>query len=377
MERSGVFVLDGADHLTPMQPAEFANEDDFQRLLSKFPELLVGDQIDPKDPRRWVLVKREALVSTGQFGASQWSIDHLFLDQDGIPTLVEIKRQSNSEIRRKVIGQMFDYAANFATAWTVDLLRSSFNRTCEEAGRAPDDVLTKLTEQTNIPDFWRRVGVNLETKTLRLLFVADVIPLELRRIVEFLNEQMKSIEVLAVELRQFTSEGLRTIVPTVYGQTQEAMSKNNRDTPNWNEEALFEKMASNCNSAEIDFARRIFNWMTKDRNRDVIFGHGNVNGSVCPAFTPKGVPIRPIYISSDGNIWFQFGSLVGKPVFDSAERRKQLMERFNSINGINFGDEDLTRSRAISLKAILSHPDGEARFFAALSWMETQIEQVY
>lgn len=360
-----------------MQPAEFANEDDFQRLLSKFPELLVGDQIDPKDPRRWVLVKREALVSTGQFGASQWSIDHLFLDQDGIPTLVEIKRQSNSEIRRKVIGQMFDYAANFATAWTVDLLRSSFNRTCEEAGRAPDDVLTKLTEQTNIPDFWRRVGVNLETKTLRLLFVADVIPLELRRIVEFLNEQMKSIEVLAVELRQFTSEGLRTIVPTVYGQTQEAMSKNNRDTPNWNEEALFEKMASNCNSAEIDFARRIFNWMTKDRNRDVIFGHGNVNGSVCPAFTPKGVPIRPIYISSDGNIWFQFGSLVGKPVFDSAERRKHLMERFNSINGINFGDEDLTRSRAISLKAILSHPDGEARFFAALSWMETQIEQVY
>jgi hypothetical protein len=111
----GVFVLQGGDSLLAMKPAEFAKEDDFQRLLSRFPELLVGDQIDPESPRRWVLVKREQVISTGEPGASQWSIDHVFLDQDGIPTLVEIKRQSDSRIRREVVGQMLDYAANCAS----------------------------------------------------------------------------------------------------------------------------------------------------------------------------------------------------------------------------------------------------------------------
>ena len=79
-EHSGVFLLQDADTLVPMEPAQFANEADFQRLLSRFPELLVGDQIDPQKPRRWVLVKRELAISTGEIGASQWSIDHVFLD---------------------------------------------------------------------------------------------------------------------------------------------------------------------------------------------------------------------------------------------------------------------------------------------------------
>jgi hypothetical protein len=96
--QSSVFVMDGDDNLVSLQPVAFASEEDFQRLLARFPALLVGDQIHPQSPRRWLLVKREQPVSTGELGASQWAIDHLFLDQDGIPTLVEIKRQSDSRI---------------------------------------------------------------------------------------------------------------------------------------------------------------------------------------------------------------------------------------------------------------------------------------
>ena len=77
-----------------MEPASFAKEDDFQRLLSRFPELLVGDQVNPQNLRRWLLIRREVPISTGEVGALQWSIDHVFLDQEGVPTLVEIKRQA-------------------------------------------------------------------------------------------------------------------------------------------------------------------------------------------------------------------------------------------------------------------------------------------
>lgn len=171
-ERSGVFLLQGADSLVAMEPGQFASEDDFQRLLSRFPELLVGDQIDPQSPRRWILVKREQPISTGEIGASVWSIDHVFLD--GIPTLVEIKRQGDSRIRREVVGQMLDYAANCVTYWSVETLQSGLEATCRQAGRSSDAALRELLgSDEGISEFWQSVKTNLQAKKLRLLFVAE------------------------------------------------------------------------------------------------------------------------------------------------------------------------------------------------------------
>jgi hypothetical protein len=85
-----MFVLKDATTLVEMHPAHFASENDFQRLLADFPSLLAGDQIDAASPRRWVLVSREKTIPSEDGGNGRWSIDHLFLDQDGIPTLVEV-----------------------------------------------------------------------------------------------------------------------------------------------------------------------------------------------------------------------------------------------------------------------------------------------
>jgi hypothetical protein len=56
----GVFVLNDTNTLVSLEPAHFASEDDFQVLLAKFPELLAGDQIDPSNPRRWLLARVES-----------------------------------------------------------------------------------------------------------------------------------------------------------------------------------------------------------------------------------------------------------------------------------------------------------------------------
>jgi hypothetical protein len=62
-------------------------------------------------------------------------------------------------------------------------------------------------------------------RKVRLVFLADKIPTELQRIVEFLNAQMDPAEVIAVELRQFVGEGVRTLVPRTLGQTAGATQK--------------------------------------------------------------------------------------------------------------------------------------------------------
>jgi hypothetical protein len=375
-ERSGVFLLQGEDSLVAMEPGEFATEDDFQKLLSRFPALLVGDQIDPLAPRRWVLVKREQSISTGEAGASVWSIDHVFLDQDGIPTLVEIKRQSDSRIGREVVGQMLDYAANCVTYWSAESLQAGFEATCREADQSSDAVLRELIgDDETVEHFWLQVQRNLQAKNLRLLFVADVIPLELRRIVEFLNDQMNPTGVLAIELRQFVSGGLRTIVPTVYGQSQIGSAKRASVGRRWDEATFFEKLSQAAGEPEINIARQIYEWMGRGGKRALQFGTGKENGSVYPIFRPKGTTINPVYLSSDGKVWVQFGSLANKPIFGSLEARRALMQHFNEIDGVNFTDADMAKYRAIPLGTIAKDSVGPAKMIRALEWMEQEIER--
>jgi hypothetical protein len=55
-----------------------------------------------------------------------------------------------------------------------------------------------------------------------LVFVADVIPKELQRVVEFLNENLVRAEELALEVKQYVGGGRQTLVPRVIGQTAAA-----------------------------------------------------------------------------------------------------------------------------------------------------------
>src|SRR5262249_61020293 len=78
-----------------------------------------------------------------------------------------------------------------------------------------------------------------------MVFVADEIPPELRRIVEFLNGQMDPAEVLAVEIKQFVGHGLKTLVPRVIGQTVEAERKKGGSgaaEKQWDEASFFEDL---------------------------------------------------------------------------------------------------------------------------------------
>ena len=215
----GVFVLTDQHQLVPMKSAHFVSEDEFQTLLVNFPELLSGDTAERYTSRRWLLLNREQPVPAVDGGAGRWSIDHLFVDQDGIPTLVEVKRQTDTRLRREVVGQMLDYAANAVMYWSVEQLRADFH---SKFPNPEEKIRDRLGPEIDPEAFWQNVKTNLQAGRIRLLFVADQIPSELKQIVEFLNTQMNPAEVLALELQQFEGQGLKTIVPVLYGQTEEA-----------------------------------------------------------------------------------------------------------------------------------------------------------
>ncbi len=230
-----------------MTEQHYLSEAVLQELLASNPELLNGDN-DASD-RRWLLVKREVPVpDRAETDSGRWSVDHLFLDQDGVPTLVEVKRSTNTQIRREIIGQLIEYGASAAVYWSVESIRSAFYSR-ERADGAPtaDEELDEFIAGEETDSFWEQVSTNLAAGKLRLVFVADEFPRETVRMVEFLNGQMSPAEVLAVEVRQFVEvDGDRKIlVPRSVGQTEAArVAKTRRNAgisnPSITEDELFE-----------------------------------------------------------------------------------------------------------------------------------------
>ena len=173
----------------------------------------------PDDPLRWILVKPQMEIEA-------WAVDLLLMDQHSCPTLVEVKRGDNREGRRAVVGQMLDYASAVAAAWSGDAMRVAFEQDAVHRGSDPHEELRTLLDYPREADiekaanaFWERAAANLEAGRLRLLFVADNIPSALERSVTFWNAQTKeSIEVLAVEVKQYPGKFGDALVSRVIGQ---------------------------------------------------------------------------------------------------------------------------------------------------------------
>ena len=215
-----IYNVNPDGELEPMEEQPFVSEDGLQELLAKHPELLDGGQVRPDAPRRWILISREMGIAERSQESPRWSLDHLIVDQDAVPTLVEVKRSSNTEIRRTIVGQLLEYAAHASDTWTVDTMRERYVASCEKSGDDPVPRLARLlqTDDADVEVFFQEVATNLAARRMRLLFVADEIPDPLLRVVEFLNQQMPNIEVLAVEIKQYSGTARRTLVPRVLGR---------------------------------------------------------------------------------------------------------------------------------------------------------------
>lgn len=366
---AGVFVLKDEATLIAMRAAHFATEDDFQVLLAKFPELLVGDQIDNLAPRRFMLVSREQAIPDEAGGAGRWSLDHLFLDQDGIPTLVEVKRSSDTRLRREVVGQMLDYAAHAVVHWPVGKIRANFEARCSLDSVDPTSELQARLGVVEDPEvFWQWVEDNLRSARIRLLFVADEIPGELRRIVEFLNQQMRPAEVLAVELRQFQGEGLRTLVPVVFGQTQEALKTKGgsaKQTRVWDDAALLAAIEDRDGASARRNASAIIDWIKTKADR-VRYNDNPRWGTIAPIFSRKGEELYPFTVGTRSDLIVCFEFLEGKPVFGDLVLRKALLERLAAIPGFDLSQDHLNRRPTIKL-ADLSEASVDA-FLSTMDW---------
>lgn len=377
-----IYFLKEGNQLIPMEERAYDSEQLLQSLLEDHPSLLAGEQIDSATPRKWLLISREEGVPDSEGGSNRWFLDHLFLDQDATPTLVEVKRSTNTQIRREVVGQMLEYAANAVVHWRPDSIRSRFE---EEYGGNEDleqVLLQKLGIADDVEEFWQKVKTNLQAGRIRMIFVADQIPAGLQRIVEFLNEQMDPAEVLALEVKQYVGEDQgehhKTLVPRVIGQTAKAALKKAQPSEKrqWDKQSFFEHMGQRCEPQIVGVAEKLLEWgeATSDH---IWWGTGKTLGSFGPVLhatiNGKSYWYVLVMVRMNGLVEIEFEVIRRRPPFTNDDKRLELLKRLNEAIGISLPTDAINRYPTIDL-AKLTDATALKSFLEALNWAIEQIK---
>lgn len=360
-----VFLFTNNENLVQMNETLYKTEDDLQHLLAKYPRLLFPSN---NDPVPLLLVQREAGIPGDEFEGDSFSLDHLFLDHEGIPTLVEVKRSTDTRIRREVVGQMLDYAANAVTYWSIDRLKSMYDTTWEHEGKEPADVLRDFIGEETDPDFfWNTVKTNLQAGKIRLIFAADTIPNRLRRVVEFLNDQMDPVEVLAVEIRQFVSEdGIRMISPRILGQTAKTeQRKGTQPKRKWNEVDFMAEL-ERLSPEDVNGAKKLLQWANTNNMR-IWWGEGRKMGSYYPIFDLPDSSHILFGVWTNGKIEILFQWMNTYPQFADREMRLEFLRKLTSIEGVQISEDSIARRPSFSI-GVLSNEENLARFIDAVEW---------
>lgn len=329
MSRSIIYTVDGAGTLTAMRPSEPRSEDFMQKLVAAYPEL-IADQ-----DGALLLIRREQPIADREDGGGRWSLDHLFVTRSGIPVLVELKRAVDTRLRREVVGQMLDYAANGTAYWQGGRIAESFIATMTELGKDADSELASFIGSAGDPQqFWEQVDANFAAGRIKMVFVADTISRELARIVEFLNEQMKA-DVRAVELSWFESDGgVTALTPRIIGETERAQTEKaarsalppmSRDA--WIMEHLA-KFGTDTVAAAETYVRLV----------EQAGGHAEVTraqGSIITMFDLTDDPLFPMGLNKSGRgmVQLSLSYLMSRPAFAAEEVRQALYDQLAEVVG--------------------------------------------
>ncbi|MFO1279974.1 MAG: hypothetical protein U1F04_10475 [Burkholderiaceae bacterium] len=334
-DRTPLFLISQDTTLVEFQPSAPKDEVELQELIARYPSLISdsGGEL--------LLIQRERGIPDGDGCSDRWFIDHVFVTRDGIPVLVEVKRAGDTRLRREVVAQMLDYAANGVAYWPKGSFAAKFENRClsEGSGETNNDpslILSNfLGPETDPGDFWSQVDTNLQAGNLSLVFVADVIPPELVRIVEFLNEQMKA-DVRAIELRYFVgADGVRMLSPRSIGATARSQAQRNATRQSPDPISVDEWLAQHIAPKGQQAIKGAHEFLRIVRDLCSEVGVASTQGSIFSRVVGgNGRNSYPFSLSKYGAaVAIGFGQLGGSPSLASERERRRFLEKFSEVAG--------------------------------------------
>lgn len=202
----------------------FASEVELQEFLRKHPDLMPLEEIDLNAP---------GLLCIGwEVGLASGAEDILYIDRNGLLTVVETKLRKNQEARREVVGQILEYAAQMATWSSANVERQAerFFASSVCPGEYRGCTLERALElfiqssgglsELSYDYFLGQVRANIERGRFRLIIAIDDIPEPLLKTVEFVNRFSQRFDMYLIQLKRFRdlARDQNIFVPALFGK---------------------------------------------------------------------------------------------------------------------------------------------------------------
>ena len=197
-----ILVKNGTERWHKATEAAFANEEDLQQLLYASPELM-----EREDDGAIVFTRESSLPGSG-------STDLIGVTSGGEIVLVETKLAKNPEIRRKVIGQILEYAA-FLWGMPFDEFDALF---IAREGKSLADLVTEKTPDLSRLQFEEAVAENLKNGRFNLFIVVDDMNKELERIISYISNFAGGVKLEAVSVKVHRKDDTSVLVAQRFGQ---------------------------------------------------------------------------------------------------------------------------------------------------------------
>ena len=201
----------------------------------------------------------EGSIAVREFSTSAGPIDICVVSPDGSITVVECKLEKNSESRRRVLGQVIDYASSIRAGGS-EKFRNSW---IKKSGSDLEQILN--------PDGVTALSDNIEHGRINLCLAVDRIDDDIQRLVEYMNLiTAESIMVTALQLAYARLGNVEVLIPSTYG-TEIARTKAanyGQSNERWTWETFLDSIVE---ESDRTFAKELFK---RAEESDVLGEHG-------------------------------------------------------------------------------------------------------
>ena len=195
-------IRNGLAKWKALQPCTYSDETQMQKMLHDSPELIPL----ATDDAVAVFIREAGLPGSG-------TTDLLGVDSTGNILIVETKLAKNQESRRKVVGQILEYAA-YLWGMSFDDFDSLFAR---KRGKSILPILTEFRPDLVVEQVRKTICENLANGKFQLLIAVDAINDELERIITYFAECGGGIQLEALEMELYKDGETQVLVPRRYG----------------------------------------------------------------------------------------------------------------------------------------------------------------
>ena len=294
-----IVVRKGKEPWKVVESTGYNNESHLQALVAEDPTLVPVTDLGISLSPFVVAIREITLRGSG-------SLDILAFNEGGDMAVMECKLADNPEIRRKVIGQIVEYAAF--------LNKLDYEGLDEIVLRRAGQHLHKLMEakvadpEWDATDFQAAVERNLSEGRFTLIIVVDRMDDTLAVTLEYLNTcGFRNVSLHALEMSHLSDDEMEILIPQVHGGGSPPPPAESA-RPAWTEDDFLRQVAEKAAPAVQDSVRQLLSFSKEHADR-ISWGKGKT-GSASFQFLVQGKPMTVFSLYADGYFFVGYANVL-------------------------------------------------------------------